>query len=615
MSGILVELSQQDGTTFGDGDYQVTIAPPITINDGDTIGLNKAFIDNAAASSGKFNIVSDLELSMTVGYYQQLVRDTYQDNGDGGIDGYATDPYFDGKTYILCEELPGAGFYLPGITVEASGDTDWYTKPSAGNSGSARFVQIAVTLGYTDPAGNPRQTVVDLSKYDWTGSNSNADWQSGEIDAIIIDKTKPVTFQGFRVISLPDQGPSKDAKVQFYQNNTQAIFQFKDSTNSVYKSNWYLRPHPSTATTAALASTMPYTKNTVANNQTITVPKGTYTPTDMAALINNEIQKDNATGGDLLDSTFLIKYNPTDYPNTIWVAEDRSAAFRTEAALGPINDGLLIGASQMSLAYDAERQKFYWEYLHMPYFFGTPPPVESTGFLTTSNVTAGDVPIAVTRNSGVFFTDLSATDENGDQVPFWDKFLGFDTENLIASNGAGTTGNVGSFDPGNLFLPTSLETGVKTTSGYLAISALNNLGADDQWWYFPAVPAGGYFANSVGQTVPIFAINKDLAAGDNSGFFLVSVDAPNNGEFRGADGYLSTSISAVVSNYYNAGSFTTGTADDALPYVHRGPPIMLSKFRVRILAPDKSLATDLGASSTIMLQVIRAEPASQPLKS
>ena len=113
--------------------------------------------------------------------------------------------------------------------------------------------------------------------------------------------------------------------------------------------------------------------------------------------------------------------------------------------------------------------------------------------------------------------------------------------------------------------------------------------------------------------MPIFASRADIAAdNDSTGYYLISVDGKTGGDYRGVDGYRSSSIGAIVSKYYAAGSFTTGTNSDAIPYTHSGPSIVLDSWRVRILAPDKTIAQDLGNRSAVILQVVRAPPPSLP---
>jgi hypothetical protein len=615
---IFVELSQRDGTTYGPGDYTVTIPPGISIDEGDQVMLNKVFIDNAAASSQKIVINEPLTLDIGVGYYQQLVRKDNQDNGINGNTGYGSDPFVDCKTYVLCEKTAGgAGFVLPGISVISDQDQTWLTPlPSGSNpKHNVEYIQVFVTIEYTAPSGAVKQQTVDLSLYGWTSSQNGRSWQSGEIDAIVFDKTKPVKFKNFVIGKTPSGTRPVMNPTQYYNNNTTAIVQFEilpeGGGEYFYKCDWAFNPAPSGASTPSAQKTQPLIRTASRVGTDIVVPKGTFTPADLAALINDQIQKNYASGGSLLDSLFLLQYTPTAYPNTVWVAAREPngtvvAAFETTPALAAAN-ALLIGATQMELSWDEDRQTFFWAYAHSPYKFGV-PAAESVGYLPTTGITAGNTTQVVTRNSGVFFTELSATNAAGLTVPFWDQYLGFDLGSITVANGTKSTGNINGWAAGDLYLPSSLETGVKTTTGYLGLSSLSDARTNDVWWLMPVIdPADGFFDTSSGESVPIFASREDIAANtDTTGYYLISVDGKTGSDYRGSNGYRSNSINAVVSKYYNSGSYTTGTDADAIPYVHHGPSINLSSWRVRILAPNKSVATDLGLKSAVILQITKA---------
>jgi hypothetical protein len=71
--------------------------------------------------------------------------------------------------------------------------------------------------------------------------------------------------------------------------------------------------------------------------------------------------------------------------------------------------------------------------------------------------------------------------------------------------------------------------------------------------------------------------------------------------------YSSSNIVGIVSRYYEINSFTSGTSDDAVVYQHKGQPITLSDFKVRILTPSKELAPNLGDGTSVFLEIIKAE--------
>ena len=68
----------------------------------------------------------------------------------------------------------------------------------------------------------------------------------------------------------------------------------------------------------------------------------------------------------------------------------------------------------------------------------------------------------------------------------------------------------------------------------------------------------------------------------------------------------SPNICAIVSRYYEVNSYTSGSSDDSLVYTHLGDPVTLSNFNVKILNPAKEVAKNLGANTSVFLQIISA---------
>jgi len=60
-----------------------------------------------------------------------------------------------------------------------------------------------------------------------------------------------------------------------------------------------------------------------------------------------------------------------------------------------------------------------------------------------------------------------------------------------------------------------------------------------------------------------------------------------------------------VSKYNSYGSFTSSYDEGSITYTHRGQPITLTDFRVRVLLPDGDLATDLNDRNAVFLEVIK----------
>ena len=86
---------------------------------------------------------------------------------------------------------------------------------------------------------------------------------------------------------------------------------------------------------------------------------------------------------------------------------------------------------------------------------------------------------------------------------------------------------------------------------------------------------------------------------------MVEINAGFNTNFISTE-TSSSKIQAVVNRYYSRGSYTSGQ-DSSLTYIHRGVPIVLSKFYIRILDPTKNVPVGLGSDNTIFVEIVRGQ--------
>jgi hypothetical protein len=620
MSGAteIVELLQSDSNTIGQSEYTVTVPPGTVLNPGDVLSMEKAFLDTSALGSQKIPILDDIQVDVGVGYYMQCVRDVAMDLSGGGAQGYAAGGatgYVDCKTYVLMEEKAAAGFVLPGIHYRGNDEgSSWAPSQASDNDGNTDYFGMDITLQYTNPAGNVTQTVIHAQDLTWT-QQSATDWQSGPINAIQFDKTQPVymkmiAFNGSRSDGQPGKSVTNQIP-QPWNGGTTFTLEFHVGTWN-YKGDYSFSPSPSGAANPGIASCRPFTQDTELLGLSVTIPKGNYSEADLAAALNDGFQRDYATTADTLRSAFLLKYNRNHYPNTIWVEENKSAAFETTAgALAAQNGGILIGATQMEMSYDDARAKFLWNYAHSPYLYGPQVATEAVGFVITADLNdpAEDAkPKVVSRNSGVFFTSLRAkTISTGQPYDLWHHTMGFDFADILVKLEPAADVTIGTRAFNQLQMPESLAVGQYTTENFPSLSMMadpRNPGTN--WWFMPDLTAE-YMTTASDQTVPIFASAQDSAQDENnSGYYLISVSTRARGNFKGADGYSSGSIIGVVGSFYSKDSYTAGSASDAIGYVHEGPPLALDSFMVRLLGPNKQPSRELGSRNCVMLRITRA---------
>jgi len=66
-------------------------------------------------------------------------------------------------------------------------------------------------------------------------------------------------------------------------------------------------------------------------------------------------------------------------------------------------------------------------------------------------------------------------------------------------------------------------------------------------------------------------------------------------------------IQSIVGKYFTNGGYTSGNVEDGFRYTHVGEPISLRSMSVRILDSNGQLATGLGETSAVILEVDSAK--------
>jgi hypothetical protein len=435
----------------------------------------------------------------------------------------------------------------------------------------------------------------------------------------------PLAFVGLQVdMSSGDQ--TNDSSLASDGSNASIAFNTQGAKETNFKWKYFFIDPTNPPAADGLRGTI--VRRHVSSVASFTIPPGSYSADQLCLTVNEAIQKNTPqqpppAGNEnlaLINSNYFAAYNPSqaEWTNTTWVNTNATNAFDTSAS-ALANDGIggiLIGASQMVLSYDHEAEQFQWEYLHTPYYGpqNTADAVESAGLIRTGNVTAGSgVPAlqTVRRNGGIFFTSFTQNRilANGDeeQTNFFGDVLKFDMSKLVVANQATqfnqfSNKGIGSITYTQLTVPKAefvKQAGISTTTGYLGLDASIDRG-DPQgspppgdWWLLPKVgaDAGDASVSAItGLSTPILAAGQEQQAdGINFGYFLIEVEAKFQQDFVGAE-YISNSIRAVVSRYYNQNSYTVGSAGDSIPYVHRGLPMLLQSMRFRILQGNKTIA-------------------------
>ena len=104
---------------------------------------------------------------------------------------------------------------------------------------------------------------------------------------------------------------------------------------------------------------------------------------------------------------------------------------------------------------------------------------------------------------------------------------------------------------------------------------------------------------------PIMALNSINNVKLQNPYFIIEVSGFDN-KMKGVDNTF-TNIMSVVSRYQSIDNYTSfyNEGNPSVPYVHKGLPIQINNFKIRILNPDKEVADNIGASNSIYLEHVK----------
>ena len=567
MSSVILELSQAEAQVVNvNGDYNISLPQnsDLLIEDGDSIQLKNVFIDTEQQSTQKIIIKQqiDARLDFLKYYIYSRIDNTATYNGSSTPTPRPVP--IDAEPYILCRDISGP-------------DLEAVSQLNVANfSDEGIFINFNYEIQYIDSRG---KSIVFNST-----QQSIVPFSDKVIDqAFVYDTNSPLIL---KITHAWRQDPFNSKK------NGPAL-----------KPNQY--PIITIKTETPVSQTSPHFEPVYFSRQP-RIEKGNYTSTLLSKEINRQLQKAGTSGGQdkyLLENEFLGEYG-TGY---FLIRQDGNDIIT-------ITNPLVLGASQVDLEFEPDTNQFSWNYIHMPYFSipsATAPAQPVVGYIQGSGSPAVDYH-TVNKNSGIAFTSLYSIYTDGTQAGLWDTILGFDISNsdiLVAWNAKTLTNynNVATLQ--SVEINPRLQDGINTTGGFIALSSQVNRTTTD--WWKPAITlgplAGTPFLSTATDTFNILGSQDTISNTQFSfGYFLVEIQ----GNFR--SGYYSNqkspNIMAIVSRYYELNSFTSGSSDDSLIYTHKGDPITLSNFGVRIMTPQKVVADNLGTNTTVFLEIVKGQP-------
>ena len=560
MANIILQASEKKSkNVYNNGDWDTRFDEPISIEEGDQVFIDKVFIDNTVANVDHMKIKDDLTLKIvSMIYTQDWLTDAAQYRSQIITDS----TYPNCKPFILAEQSAGPvnGKMLTNVMLEPIDRTQHW--------GGFTF-NLKYYLPGTTTYGEKQ---IKIPRYITTKTV-----QTFPIN-IVID------------VNISPNNPTTDAStIQLMKlNNTQI--------------NSYDYGDPVTST---FLSPVQYTN-------TIVIKAGDYDPINLATEITTKLSINNATGSvkfdDFLESPYLklsgqVIGNDIEYSKW-FVGEDANMIIRRKNVN---NEYYVFGSNQMALVWDPDTMRMKFEYVHMPYY-------DTTGNISINYIqVVKPVPnpdqlyTAITGVGGVLFSHLSATDTKGNSVDFWEGVLGFDLSTLLTTfthdtapriytdviTAATTTTLIG--------FKTSLTKSLNYTQNTLDID-----GAIDKKNFTMKAPSLNNYIVESSNTTQIIG-DRVYNETDPYGYYLIELDGKYSSNLI-SEGTSSHKIQGIVSKYNTLASYTSGSSEVAISYIHRSKvPIYMDSCRVRILNSDGTLAENVGPDNTVFIRVQKAK--------
>tara|TARA_R110002033_G_scaffold2278_5_gene15884 strand:- start:996 stop:2720 length:1725 start_codon:yes stop_codon:yes gene_type:complete len=572
MNNTYIELREKDSQTkYQPGFYKSVLNEKTKISNNDTIVISKSFIDTESVNQQNINIKETLKLNLGVCLYgTKITRDAAMAVPDGYIDDYSALDFNANKNYVACSQViiaddPNMRFFK-NIS---------YTYLSSARADFTAFGNLDITIEYTNVSKQLESVMVHIPMREKS-------FKSGASNTYIIDNLN-ITY---------------DSDPQYLQP------QVSTSQSTLDKKNVKITLGPSQPCGE-------YHWTPIVFDGQYTLEQGSYTPQALCSEINRQLQfnpMNKAIDDQSVNSQFFIdsanvlspltfietttdKFN--DYPynaNGFATMYNQTAGYHS-----------WLGASQMELAYDVDNDKFFWSYIHTPYFDADGG--EAIRYAGDSSNPAGSQTFINNKIGGVVFNYMNAENEDGNYVDFWGQQMGFDLDNLLTTWTlqpfvSSTTGET------SLGPLLRVQDGFNTTGNFVNIGSAVNAKAGS-FWEVPDYNTTPLLSTSF-NTFKINAVEKAVNITYNFPYFLIELKA----------GFLNNvydtttnhrEIASIVGKYYTLNSFTFGSVSDSIAYTHKGEDLYLSDFQVRILNPDKSIAEGIGDNSCIVLQIIKAE--------
>ena len=618
---VLIELREDTSdNTLNDlknaGEFQVTLNNPLVLRENDELGLSSCFVDSVATNSGKIVINND-ETDFTIKNF--LYINNYESDESlylpflrtGATDPTNSNKPFveglnDGFDYVACEN-----------TGQQQNDTKIITQISLGLTPhvakSANQDPISFHFKYTAINGKPMKFVVNISKP--------------------INLLKEIQRGGTEGGNNESFYNMDDYKKDFGEYPSGFPFDFMDKTLEK-DSPFIVLPKGFNG----FDGTFTHTENNSSFNgikltpmiftYNFTIPAGAYDPDEFARVVTDKLAAQNIDSNDITytDDSDVIKQKYMTFPRSfnspyLQFSSTLSALvsanndvfgcrFDGEGLIRGVDPNFLYGSTQVGMEFDQEQSKFFFSQLHSPYYIqkantSTMGTKFTTILAPNGNPFNPSVNFVANKIGGVGFTELKP--EN-----VWYKKLGFSPD-IITNFG------VRNFDGAGA---QAADYSQVKTGGAVTLSSVSPI----TFSLIDGVNATGNFASldsalnkSTPRVAPDLATLEDTSqiikqiyavSGINQGgslpYYLIEIEGKGvKSDIRGSvdSAIQNNKISAIVSRYYQTLSYTSSMdGSGAIPYIHKGQPLIIDSFKVRILDPDGTVTDNIQDSNVVFLQ-------------
>jgi len=635
---IVIELRQENNNTkvMNNGDYISTMLENVTLSKGDSIVVRNAFVDTTVNSNQFITLDNDYLISSDFMFYNYSFQTdgihfipefALTNTGGGGAadSNISLNGRITGLQNILCKkEMTAPTDYSDFKTVTftrnptASG-TDW---------GDIRF-----DVQYTDLTGQPRTN-----------------------HSYFYKQTKGTTFNATILGS---------GGILAKNNSVTVVITTADMKKGNITSNFTLN-------SSAIPSNVKIF-HPIYQSLSGKIPKGKYTPTELAEKINAVFQivpnnpldiyledaaanistpclkllgNSDSYGDTKTDEIFVpntnddvyIDYfgtfggsrNPTTNPGGGIAENCYVPAFSYGGNSGTTRHPVAIprfwtGASQVEFFYNQDTNKMSINYLHTPqYAKASDPTIQGPEVVTIYANDAvydpsGTGSWAYAARSNTFFGKANGgiilSSLTSEPTGFWDDLMGFDVSEMCVNPNYQRLST--SLNPTEFFIATNpvyfpymaLQEGKNITAPII----INDMNIQKNASFNQQAAAGGGTSFNVVGTTAIVAPNVLLDNILDTAYYLIEVDSKFKSNVFTSDNGNMRNVQTICNTYFNNGVYTSASSADSIVYTHQGvDDITLQSFGVRILSSNKELAQGIGPDNTVFLEIVRATPALLP---